>query len=203
VKLLRFLQEREYEPLGAIKPLKADVRILAATNKNLSRLVREGLFREDLYYRLNVVKIELPSLAERREDIPLLVNHFIRRFNLKMNKRITSISPEVMDLFMRYNFPGNIRELENAIEHAFVICHLSQIRIDDLPRELIDRARQAATPSSALKDPLRTAEMQAILGILEKHGGNRKKVAEDLGISAVTLWRKLRQYRLNYRSKNK
>lgn len=193
VKLLRFLQEKEYEPLGAIKPLKADVRIVAATNKNLSQLVKEGLFREDLYYRLNVVKIELPPLRERREDIPLLVDHFLKRFNLKMNKRIVSVSPEIMDLFMRYDFPGNIRELENAIEHAFVICRTSQIKPDHLPGELIDRTRQTAIPSSALKDPLKAAEMQTVLQVLAKHGGNRKKAAEELGISVVTLWRKLKK----------
>jgi transcriptional regulator with PAS, ATPase and Fis domain len=192
VKLLRFLQEKEYEPLGAIKPLKADVRVVAATNKTLSRLVSEGFFREDLYYRLNVVKIELPPLKERREDIPLLVEHFLRRFNLKMNKRISSVSPEVMDLFMGYNFPGNIRELENALEHAFVICRMSQIKLDDLPRELIEKAAPIAILSTASEDPLKEAELETILRVLEKHGGNRKKTAEELGISAVTLWRKLR-----------
>jgi PAS domain S-box-containing protein len=192
VKLLRFLQEKEYEPLGAIKPLKADVRVVAATNKSLSRLVSEGFFREDLYYRLNVVKMELPPLKERREDIPLLVEHFLRRFNLKMNKRISSVSPEVMDLFMRYNFPGNIRELENALEHAFVICPTSQIKPDDLPRELIEKAAHTPILSTASKDPLKEAEFETILRVLEKQGGNRKKAAEELGISLVTLWRKLR-----------
>jgi PAS domain S-box-containing protein len=194
VKLLRFLQEKEYEPLGAIKPLKADVRVVAATNKTLSRLVSEGFFREDLYYRLNVVKIELPPLKERREDIPLLVEHFLQRFNLKMNKRISSVSPEVMDLFMRHNFPGNIRELENALEHAFVICRTSHIKPDDLPRELIEKAAHIAILSTASKDPLKEAELETILRVLEKHGGNRKKAAEELGISPVTLWRKLRAY---------
>jgi PAS domain S-box-containing protein len=191
VKLLRFLQEREYEPLGGIKPLKADVRIVAATNQDLSRLVKEGLFREDLYYRLNVVKIELPPLAKRREDIPLLVDHFIKRFNLRMNKRIHSISPEVMELFMRYDFPGNIRELENALEHAFVLCHTSEIKVEHLPQELFNKARQSTIPAQIPEDPLRKAEEQAILQALERHGGNRRKTAEELGISPVTLWRKL------------
>jgi len=138
VKLLRFLQEKEYETLGGLKPLRADVRIVAATHRDLSRLVKEGLFREDLYYRLNVVKIELPPLAKRREDIPLLVDHFIKRFNLRMNKRVHSVSAEVMELFMRYDFPGNIRELENAIEHVFVLCPTSQIKMEHLPQELVD-----------------------------------------------------------------
>jgi len=197
VRLLRFLQEREYEPLGGIKPLKADVRVVAATNKDLTRLVKEGLFREDLYYRLNVVKIELPPLAGRREDIPLLVDHFIKRFNLKMNKRIHSVSPGVMELLMRYDFPGNIRELENAIEHAFVLCNSSRIQLDHLPKELIEKAEELAhpapIPSPIPPEPLKRAEAQAILQALEKHRGSRKKTAEELGISGVTLWRKMKK----------
>ena len=191
VKLLRFLQEKEYEPLGAVRPQKADVRIVAATNKDLARMVQEGRFREDLYYRLNVVKLELPPLAERREDIPLLVDHFLKRFNLRMDKRITSVSPEVMQLFMRYDFPGNIRELENALEHAFVLCNGSQIREEHLPQELLNRVRAAPLKLSGGRDVLKMAERQTLLKMLEKHGGNRKKTAEELGISPVTLWRKL------------
>jgi PAS domain S-box-containing protein len=192
VKLLRFLQEREYEPLGAVRPQKADVRIVAATNKDLVRRVEEGRFREDLYYRLNVVKLELPPLAERREDVPLLVEHFLKRFNVRMNKRIASVSPEVMQLFMRYDFPGNIRELENAMEHAFVLCHGPQIREEHLPPELLSRARAAPLRLSAGRDVLKTAERRTLLQVLEKHGGNRRKTAAELGISPVTLWRKLK-----------
>ncbi len=192
VKLLRFLQEREYEPLGAIKAQKADVRIVAATNKDLARMVQEGRFREDLYYRLNVVKLELPPLAERREDVPLLVEHFLKRFNGRMNKRIASVSPEVMQLFMRYDFPGNIRELENALEHAFVLCGGTQIREEHLPQELLERARGAPLNVSIERDVLKAAERQIVLKMLEKHGGNRKKTAKELGISPVTLWRKLK-----------
>ncbi len=196
VKLLRFLQEREYEPLGAVKPQKADVRILAATNKNLARRVEEGQFREDLYYRLNVVKIELPPLADRREDIPLLVDHFLKRFNLRMNKRIASVSPEVMQLFMRYEFPGNIRELGNALEHAFVLCGGIQIREEHIPQELLNRARVAPLNLSTGRDALKAAERQTLLKVLEKNGGNRKKTAAELGISPVTLWRKLKAARV-------
>jgi PAS domain S-box-containing protein len=193
VRLLRFLQEREYEPLGGIKPLKADVRIVAATNRDLSRLVKEGFFREDLYYRLNVVRIELPPLAGRREDIPLLVDHFISRFNLKMNKRIQSVSPEVMELFMHHDFPGNIRELENALEHAFVLCRASQIKLEHLPKELLAKAGKSTSPGQILEDPLKMAEAEVLLRILEEHKGNRKKAAGDLGISVVTLWRKMKK----------
>jgi PAS domain S-box-containing protein len=192
VKLLRFLQEREYEPLGGIRPLKSDVRIIAATNKNLSQLVHENLFREDLYYRLNVVKLNLPPLAERREDIPILVDHFLRRFNLKMNKRIASVSPGVMDLFMRHDFPGNIRQLENAIEHAFVLCQGTQIRMEHLPTEFISRGIESVGPALSPLDPLKKAERKIILQVLEKHGGSRKQAAAELGVSPVTLWRKMR-----------
>jgi len=192
VKLLRFLQEKEYEPLGAAKPQKADVRVVAATNKDLARMVQEGRFREDLYYRLNVVKLDLPPLAERREDIPLLVEHFLRRFNVRMNKRIGSVSPEVMQLFMRYDFPGNIRELENAMEHAFILCNGIQVREEHLPQELLNRARVTPPKLSAGRDILKMVERQTLLNILEKHGGNRGKAAAELGISPVTLWRKLK-----------
>jgi PAS domain S-box-containing protein len=193
VKLLRFLQEKEYEPLGGVKPLKADVRIVAATHKDLLGLIQEGRFREDLYYRLNVVKIELPPLAERREDIPLLVDHFLKRLNLKMNKRIQSVHPRVLEVFLRYSFPGNIRELENAMEHAFVLCQGSQITLDHLPRELLDKARESPS-RQAPGNPLQAAEARAILRVLEKHEGSRKKAAEELGVSVVTLWRKLKSY---------
>jgi PAS domain S-box-containing protein len=193
VRLLRFLQEREYEPLGGIKPLRADVRIVAATNRDLARLVKEGHFREDLYYRLNVVRIELPPLAERREDIPLLVDHFISRFNLKMNKRIQSVSPEVMELFMHHDFPGNIRELENALEHAFVLCRASQIKLEHLPKELLAQAGKSTSPGQIPEDPLKMAEAEVLRRTLEEHKGNRKKAAKDLGISVVTLWRKMKK----------
>jgi PAS domain S-box-containing protein len=196
VKLLRFLQEREYEPLGGVRPVKADVRVVAATNRNLARMVGEGTFREDFYYRINVVRIELPPLMERREDIPLLVEHFLKRLGTRMNKRIVSLSSEVMELFMHYPFPGNIRELENALEHAFVLCQGPQIKMDHLPEELIQKAKEKPFPEETPRDPLETAERQAIQKVLEKHGGNRKKAAQELDISAVTLWRKMKRLNL-------
>ena len=196
VKLLRFLQEREYEPLGAVRTVKADVRVIAATNKNLAKRVEEGGFREDLYYRLNVVKIELPPLGRRREDIPLLVEHFLERFNLKMSKRISSVSPEVMDLFFHYSFPGNIRELENALEHAFVLCQSPQIKLEHLPEELVEKAKERKYSETTPNTPLEAAEKQALQRALESVGGNRKKAAKNLGISYVTLWRKMRKLNL-------
>jgi PAS domain S-box-containing protein len=196
VKLLRFLQEREYEPLGAVRTVKADVRVIAATNKNLAKRVEEGGFREDLYYRLNVVKIELPPLGRRREDILLLVEHFLGRFSLKMNKRITSVSPEVMDLFLHYPFPGNIRELENALEHAFVLCQSPQIKLEHLPEELVEKAKERKYSDTAPSTFLEAAEKQALQRALENVGGNRKMAAKNLGISYVTLWRKMRKMNL-------
>ena len=141
VKLLRVLQERKYEPLGGTKSVKADIRIVAATNQDLQALLAQGSFREDLYYRINVIKIELPPLAERREDVPLLVDHFIRQFNIRMGKRITGVSKEVLNLFMQYDFPGNIRELENIIEYAYVLCRDSEITTAHLPKDLLDKGR--------------------------------------------------------------
>ena len=196
VKLLRFLQEREYEPLGAVRTVKADVRVIAATNKNLAKRVEEGSLREDLYYRLNVVKIELPPLGRRREDIPLLVEHFLERFSLKMNKRISSVSSEVMDLFMHYSFPGNIRELENALEHAFVLCQNPQIKLEHLPEELVEKAKEKKFLETAPNTPLEAAARQALQRALEGVGGNRKKAAKILEISYVTLWRKMKKLNL-------
>jgi PAS domain S-box-containing protein len=196
LKLLRFLQEREYEPLGATRTVRADVRVIAATNKNLAKRVEEGAFREDLYYRLNVVKIELPPLGRRREDIPLLVEHFLKRFSLKTNKRISSVSPEVMDLFLHYSFPGNIRELENALEHAFVLCQSPQIKLEHLPEELVEKAKEKKYLETAPNTPLEAAERQALQRALESVGENRKKAAKILGISYVTLWRKMKKLNL-------
>ena len=191
VKLLRVLQQKEYEPLGATQPLKAHVRIIAATNKDLSQLLARGLFREDLYYRLNVVKIDLPSLSTRREDIPLLIEHFINQFNLKKGKKISGISTEVMEMIMKHEFPGNVRELENLIEHAFVLCHGSQIGVEHLPVDFVKKlgGEKVTTPQvNILKD----AEAKVIIETLKKWGGNRAKAAQELGIDKSTLWRKMK-----------
>ena len=128
VKLLRVLQEKEFEPLGATEPVKADVRVIAATKEDLAKLIKKEKFRDDLYYRLNVVKIELPPLIKRRDDIPLLINHFIEKFNKKMGKAIEDVSKDVLNILMEYDYPGNIRELENIIEHACVMCQGSKMR---------------------------------------------------------------------------
>ena len=197
VKLLRVLQEKEYEPLGSTSPKKTDVRIIAATNKDLSKLVNEGKFRDDLYYRLNVVKMDLPPLYRRREDIPLLIDAFIRKFNAKMGKQISGVSDKVLRLLLGYDYPGNVRELENIIEHAFVLCGGDRIEIDCLPREIT--GGQMETVSSSPRgegSPFEQAEAEVIEKALKKYGGDRTKTADELGIGRTTLWRKIRKYGL-------
>lgn len=203
VKLLRVLQEKEYEPLGATATIKADVRIVAATNRTLSELVARGTFRQDLFYRLNVVKFTLPPLSRRREDIPLLVEHFIQRFNAMKGKDIEGISEDVLDILMKYDYPGNVRELENFIEYAFVLCHGSIIEVQHLPRELLDAASRSNNEKTKLaSSPLKQAEAKAILEALRKHDGNRRKAANHLGINKTTLWRKMKKYGITYPPNN-
>lgn len=193
VRLLRVLQERVIEPLGALEPVPVDVRVIAATNKDLAELVRQGKFREDLYYRLCVIRLKLPPLRERREDIPLLVQHFIQKFNALQGKHIAGVSPEVMARLLDYDYPGNVRELENIIEHAFVLCHGTWIEMHHLPPEL----RLPVSPVGVASGvSLQSMEKQMIVAALERHRGNRRKAARELGIHPSTLYRKLRAYGL-------
>ncbi len=198
VRLLRVLQEREYEPLGATALLKADVRVVAATNKNLADLVKEGVFRDDLYYRLNVIKIELPPLSQRWEDIPLLIEHFIRSFNYKKVKNISGVSNDVLDFLMSYDFPGNIRELENIIEYAFVLCRGAVIEIEHLPKELVKGFRPRSRESKKLPNRFQKAESEVIIETLHKYKGHRARAAEELGIDKSTLWRKMKKFGIKY-----
>ncbi len=200
VKLLRVLQDKTYEPLGSIQPKKADVRVIAATNKDLLKLVGLGKFRDDLYYRLNVLKIELPPLSERRDDIPLLIDHFIEKMNIRLGKKIKGISHEALNLLMQYDFPGNIRELENIIEHAAVLCRGKIISCEHLPPEILDRMEsiKVVIPESQGDKLLRAQEKHLIRKVLEKHGGHRGKAARELGIHPTTLWRKMKRYGIRY-----
>lgn len=193
-KLLRVIEEKKLDPLGATRPTSADVRVVAATNRDLSRLVESGEFRQDLFYRINVVKIELPSLRERREDIPLLVDHFIKKFNLKRGRFVEGVSDAVMDILLKYDFPGNVRELENIIEHAFILRKEGLIKPDDLPAEVVKRSDIRSTPAKT--SMLRRSEAETIRRALERHGGNRIQTARELGIDRTTLWRKMRRYGL-------
>jgi len=198
VKLLRVLQEKEYEPLGSTSPRKTDVRIIAATNRDLSKLVTEGKFRDDLFYRLNVVKLELPPLSQRREDIPLLTDAFIQKFNAKMGKQISGVSDQALRLLLEHDYPGNVRELENIIEHAFVLCRGERIDVDCLPKELTTN-REEKIASVALKEeaPFERAEAEVVEKTLKKHKGNRIETARELGVSRATLWRKIKRYGLD------
>ncbi len=195
VKLLRLLQDREYEPLGGVKPRKANVRVVAATNRRLTDLVSKGFFRDDLYFRMAVVHMTIPPLNERRGDISYLLEHFIPRFNAKRKKRIEGVTPAVMEILMRHDFPGNVRELENIIEHGFVLCHDRLIDVRHLPDYLQPRgpAAPAAKPTdSAL--PLQRAESDTIRAVLSARHGNLGTAAKELGLSRTTLWRKMKKF---------
>ncbi|EFK08697.1 PAS domain S-box protein [delta proteobacterium NaphS2] len=193
VKLLRVLQEKEIEKVGDHKPLSIDVRIITATNKDLKRLMEEGRFREDLYYRVGVIPIYLPPLRERREDIPLLVDAFISRIRLKSRKNITRMDEAALERLVNYDWPGNIRELINAIEYAFVLCPGHEILENHLPPNIIGRNR---TPSAKQRKRARAGslEKETILEALKKTNGNKTEAAGILGISRVTLWKRLKEY---------
>jgi transcriptional regulator with PAS, ATPase and Fis domain len=198
VKLLRVLQEKEYEPLGSTSARKTDVRIIAATNKDLSTLVKDGKFRDDLYYRLNVVKIDLPPLDQRREDIPLLIDAFIQKYNAKMGKQITGISDQALRFLLNHDYPGNVRELENIIEHAFVLCRGDRIDLDCLPKEIAMEKEKIISMIPLMDEaPIKRAEAEVIEKTLKKYEGDRIKTARELGIDRTTLWRKRKKYGLN------
>ncbi len=196
VKLLRLLQEREYHPLGGVKTLKADVRIVAATNRDLSSLVSLGKFRDDLYFRLAVVRLSIPPLADRRQDIPLLVDHFIGRFNARRGTRVQGVTPEVMEILMRHPLPGNVRELENIIEYCFVLCHNGLINVRHLPDELQPPEGLTPVASRPSTTPLEQSEAETIRLALSRNQGNRDTTATELGISRTTLWRKMKKHGL-------
>lgn len=188
VRLLRVLQNGTYEPLGATETLKADVRILAATNKDLQEEVKAGRFRDDLYYRINVIKLRIPPLKDRKEDIPLLVEHFIGHFNRLKGKNLLGISDKALALFMRYDWPGNVRELEHAIEHAFILCLQGVILPEHLPESL--------RPHGVTKDlstglTLKEIEARAIRAALERNKWRRLATARELGVDKNTLRRKM------------
>ncbi|MFP4167545.1 MAG: sigma-54 interaction domain-containing protein [Desulfonatronovibrionaceae bacterium] len=189
VKLLRFLQEKTFQPLGANENVQVDTRVVAATHQDLSRRVKEEKFRQDLYYRLNVVPIDLPPLRERVEDIPLLVNHFIRKLNAVQGKDIQGISEDALAVLMRHNFPGNIRELENILEFAFILCPDGFIRLEHLPEHL------QPGDSPTRKEPLTLEEIkcQAVMEALARNKNKKMQTCRELGISKDTLRRMLKR----------
>ncbi|MEA3438364.1 MAG: sigma 54-interacting transcriptional regulator [Thermodesulfobacteriota bacterium] len=191
VKLLRVLQEKTYEPLGSIRSLKADVRIIAATHRNIEAMVSEETFRQDLYYRINVIKLEIPPLRERMEDVPLLIKHFIGRYPSILDKDISGISPGALNILMSYDYPGNVRELENIIEHGCVLCPGSLIRTKDLPDWLKPPSKEISAASS-----LEEVEKQFIISVLTKNNWNRLAAARELNIHKTTLFRKIKKLRI-------
>jgi PAS domain S-box-containing protein len=191
IRLLRVLQEHLYEPLGAVEPVEADVRVVAATHRDLAQLVEEGAFRDDLFYRINVIRLELPTLRERREDVPLLIDHFVERFNRSQDKEVMGVSDEVLALLMCYDFPGNARELENIIEHAFVLCSGGLIELGHLPAELRQGHQQAQLESGSAMT-LRSVEALHIADALRRNRGSKKAAAVELGIHPSTLYRKIK-----------
>lgn len=194
IRLLRVLQDKTYEPLGSTKSSKTDVRIVAATNKRLENLVEQGKFRQDLYYRINVVRMVLPPLRDRREDIPLLVEHFIRKFGRLSGKEIQGLSPEAFPMLMSHDFPGNVRELENIIEYATVVCKNGMIGVEHLPdyfKNLDDS--KAKRPLEGKPSSLGEMERSYIRETLKRNRWNRTATAAEMGIHPTTLWRKMKR----------
>lgn len=190
VKLLRVLNNGEYRPLGSSKTLRSDARIIAATNADLKHEIEVGNFREDLFYRINVVDIKVPPLCDRPEDIPLLADHFIKNFKMKKRSLVQKISPEAIAVLRKYSFPGNVRELENAIEHAFVMCRKNEIMPEHLPKNLVSESSM----TNGVATNGHRSEKQIILDALKRHNGNKSKAAVELGMHRTTLWRKLKHY---------
>lgn len=198
VKLLRVLQERSYEPLGSTKTVKVNVRVITATNKDLHEQMGLGRFRDDLYYRLNVIRLDIPPLAERREDIPLLVDHILTRLNAEKGRNILGVSPETLSALLQYDYPGNVRELENILERSFILCHSDMIDLSCLPAEILPEGRRPAADPYSIENPLKAAEANAIIQALAENGGHRERTAKALGIHKTTLLRKMKSLSITY-----
>jgi transcriptional regulator with PAS, ATPase and Fis domain len=188
-KLLRFLQEHEIKRVGGTESIRVDVRVIAAANQPLEPLVKDGKFREDLYDRLNVVSITLPALRERKDDIPLLANHFLHKFSEENNKNISHISPEALEILLQYSWPGNVRELEHTIERAVILSIHPIILPEDLPQKMFGEMKEMKTLPPEKLLPLKEIEKRYVLQVLEETKGNKKKASEILGIDRTTLYR--------------
>lgn len=195
-KLLRVLETREFERVGGNKTIKLDARIIAATNKNLSEEINNGRFREDLFYRINVINIHLPPLRERMDDLPLLVQHFIDQFNKKFGKDIKQFSSDAYELLTEYNWSGNIRELENVIEHCFVLCNTDTIQINCVPKRLREKSDKILPMNKEEKLGIKDAERELLINVLNRNNWNRSKTAKELKIDPSTLWRKMKKYEI-------
>jgi two-component system response regulator AtoC len=192
VKLLHVLQERQVLRIGGTEPIDLDIRIIAATNKNLQAAINAGIFREDLYYRLNVVGIQLPRLAERRDDIPLLASFFINKFNRAFSKQVRGISPQALDLLSSYDFPGNVRELENIIQRAVALTDKSQLQCQDLPPEIQQLSLHGLEQKSFLK--LEEVEKRHIAKVLAATNYNKNLASDILDLPRTTLWRRMKKF---------
>jgi PAS domain S-box-containing protein len=199
-KLLQVLDEKEFYPLGSRHPVKVDVRVVASTNRNLPKMVRNGSFREDLYYRLRVIELELPPLRERSSDIPLLIDHFLAEMGSRLGQEIGGVSADAMEILLNYSYPGNVRQLKNIIEHAVILCQGERISKQALPRYVLDSEKKGVPPPAVRSDslgvrtnPLLDKEKEAILECLSSHGWNLQRTANALDISRTTLWRKMKK----------
>lgn len=204
VKLLRVLQDGEFERVGDTRTMKVDVRVIAATNQNLMELITHGKFRKDLYYRLNIIYVELPPLRERKFDIPLLVENFIKKHSKHTSKKIAGLSQDALKIVMDYNWPGNVRELENTIERSIILCKGQTITAGDLPKALIHQAQllDGEAKNLKLKDALKSPEKDLIMQALNSSGWNRNGAAGILGINRTTLYKKMHIYGLLKKNKN-
>jgi len=191
-KLLRVLQEKEYEPLGSTRTVRANVRVIASTNRDLADEVKNRKFRQDLYYRLNVVRIELPPLRKRKEDIPLLIEHFMDLFDQTIEGKINGITSSAMKILLNHDYPGNVRELENIIEHAYILCRENYITPKNLPDYLTDRFSSHSVRGKKM-EVVSSFEKELIEDTLKQYGGSITRAAEELGVHRSTLWRKMKK----------
>jgi transcriptional regulator with PAS, ATPase and Fis domain len=197
VRLLRVLEEKEFQPLGGVQKVKSLTRIVAATNRDLEAMVEEGSFRRDLFYRINIIRFHLPPLRERMEDVPLLIERFVHKLNSIKGRAVNGVSREAMSLLLAHDYPGNIRELENIVEHAFVLCSEGDIGVDHLPGYLLNRVEASSSPPpspAVTAENLRDAEARTIESALRRNNFNRLAAARELGIHKSTLFRKLKKY---------
>lgn len=203
VRLLRVLEEREYQPLGGVEKIRTEARVLAATNRDLEEMIQQGTFRQDLYYRINIIRLELPPLRDRKEDIPILLEKFIRRMNVLKGGAVNSVDTRVMSVLRTHDYPGNIRELENIIEHAFVLCRNGDIGIEHLPVYLQDdgvpsvRSNGPTVQDKPLGAAVRSTEGAVIMEALKRNGYNRKATAAELCMHKSTLYRKINKLKIS------
>ena len=197
VKLLRVLEEREIERVGDHRPIKVDVRIVTATNKNLEELIREGSFREDLYFRISVFPLSIPALKDRRDDIPVIVESFLEQHALKVGKTETGIHPRAMEKLLNYDWPGNVRELKNAIEYASVLCTGPVIEVQHLPPRIVSSPGDDAPPGDS---DHHKGKRESLLQILRECGGNQSEAARRLGVSRVTIWQRIKKFNIDLKT---